>query len=842
MWFLNFQSFGFVEFEKLINKCDYKNAFALVEKLPASGEKTYCKGVLLMHFGALEMAKSQCYQALSISKNDLLNGKIYQMLFDISYFLSDVEQEKIYADSCYYFYKKMYGNNSIYKAQYNINLVRYYNYFRRSDLAEPLGKEALQICNNLPTEKFKIDYPMVFAQYYSSFRNNEKLNYRDNGLIYCDSAIYWHNKIHHGIDNFSKIKLYQIRGMVYLDRNTGSTVNNQWSDGKIWLNKAKTEFDKANKILTKNIGNNHILLSFGNALIGLLHQQQTEYDIALKFYAIAEKNLYPTQYSKQFNSPFIINAMSIYDWQNNCYYSLYLKSSKINHLIDAIIAAKKAEKIYEILLFEGKTLNDYFSHIPYQKLANLYYELYTKTKKSTYLDSSFYYAEKEKIASIIIQKKLANSHPIHSSHQYDFIENEILKNNNYFGETSLFKTSPTKQSIATNTFNLINSVKQLQGKIKDDSTAIVLYSLYNIPVGLLPKTVCFIITKKDFIHKSFELEYQHELKDSIDLLLNSIMSNNINLFKNTSYFAYHSLFAPISTIIPKRINKLQICPISRYRTFPFEVLIENKNSQTFLSQPYLLRKYAISYLISPSLTYSQENNNVKSLFVFNPDFKNGNQSELPFNLKCSKWINTNFSNTKYSRNTLKSDLINGLENNKIIHLATHAVGYDDYTNQSRIYTSDTALFLSEVFALKLKKNPFIVLTCCEADKGNLQYNVGNDNFSRAFTFAGATSVLSTIWSIDDQASAEMMKQFYQNLSNGMDKSIALQQAKLSILNNETLRSASPFYWAASVLTGDISTIDLQVKTNNNWLYFSAIAIVLIVLIVFRKKLFFKMMK
>ena len=187
-------------------------------------------------------------------------------------------------------------------------------------------------------------------------------------------------------------------------------------------------------------------------------------------------------------------------------------------------------------------------------------------------------------------------------------------------------------------------------------------------------------------------------------------------------------------------------------------------------------------------------------------------------------------------------MINGLENNKIIHLATHAVGYDDYTNQSRIYTSDTALFLNEVFGLKLKTNPFVVLTCCEADKGNLQYNVGNDNFSRAFTFAGATSVLSTIWSIDDQASAELMKQFYQNLAKGQDKSIALQQAKLSILNNETLNSASPFYWAASVLTGDISTIDLQAKSNNNWLYFSAIAIILIVSIVFRKKLLFKMMK
>lgn len=838
--FLNFQSFSFVEFEKLINKCQYNQAFSYVDKLPSSAEKIYYEAVLMMHFGALEKSKQHCYKAIASSKNDLLNGKIYQLLFDISYYLTEVENEKIYADSCYYFYKKLYGANSIYKAQYNINLVRYYNYFRRSDLAEPYAEEALRICNNMPKEKFKIDYPMVYAQYYASFRNDPAKASVDSPLVYCDSALYWHDKIYGGIDNFAKIKLYHLKGMVFLDKNTG------FAERKLWILAKKNqllslaEFEKANNIITKNIGNKHILLSFGNAIIGLLHQQQQEYELAMKYYALAENNLYPTESSKNYYTTAIFNVLGIYDWMNSTAFAQYNKTKNVGYLFEAVRIAKKGEIVYETLLSTGAKLNDYFSHIPYPKLASLYYQLCKITNNSFYLDSSYFYAEKEKITEIQLGKIMNVSvNKATAMGEKLLVENEILESNKrYLGTVESLKLK-AKLYNKSNWFANILNVKQLQSKITDDSITILLFTHYNNPVVVEPTVICFAVSKNSFKHTSFQLTRQHALKYSIDSMMMSINSSDFKIFKLTSNLVYKELFSKVRTILSPKSKKLLICPVSRFRNFPFEALIEDTTGNSFVKLNYLVKKFAISYLISPTLTFGSDKKvSNKNIFVFTPDFQNTNQSELPFNLNVSKWLSDRFSNTIFISKTNKRNLLEGINDAGICHLATHASGFDDYTNESRIYTSDTTLLLHEVYNISLQNNPFVVLTCCESDKGNLQFNIGNDNFSRAFSVAGASSVLATLWSIDDQASAEMMKQFYQNLAKGMDKTTALQKAKLYILNNSSLQSAAPFYWGANILTGDISKVDIKENNVNYW-YFAIVlsAILFAILWLLKKKLF-----
>jgi CHAT domain-containing protein len=513
-------------------------------------------------------------------------------------------------------------------------------------------------------------------------------------------------------------------------------------------------------------------------------------------------------------------------------------------LREAVYIARKAEMVYETLLSTGAKLNDYFSHIPYPKLASLYYQLYQITNNSKYLDSSYFYAEKEKITEIQLGKiKNISVNKAIAMNEKLLVENEILKlNNKYSGPVENLNVKATLFKHANWFANILN-IKQLKSRIADDSTTILLFTHYNNPVGVEPTITCFAVSKNSFKHTSYTLTLQHALRYSIDSMMMSITNSDLKLFKLTSNLIYNELFAKAKGIIPITSKKLLICPVSRFRNFPFEVLIEDTLGNSFAKLNYLVKKYAISYLISPTLTYGDEPKITdKNIFVFTPNFQNANQSELPFNLNVSKWLTSTFSNTVFGAKTNKSNLLEGMNNAGMCHLATHASGFDDYTNESRIYTSDEPLMLNEVYKLQLKKNPFIVLTCCESDKGNLQFNVGNDNFSRAFTVAGASSVLATLWSIDDQASAELMKVFYQNLEKGMDKITALQQAKLTILNHPSLQSAAPFYWGASVLTGDVSKVDLHEKPNHYWLYFSVLAIVLLVFIIFRKKLFFKVMK
>jgi CHAT domain-containing protein len=68
-------------------------------------------------------------------------------------------------------------------------------------------------------------------------------------------------------------------------------------------------------------------------------------------------------------------------------------------------------------------------------------------------------------------------------------------------------------------------------------------------------------------------------------------------------------------------------------------------------------------------------------------------------------------------------------------------------------------------------------------------------------YAGAKQVIASLWKVDDRATAELMKYFYQNLlKNNQSPSNALRQAQLQMMKQP--RWKSPYFWAAFVLQGD----------------------------------------
>jgi hypothetical protein len=78
--------------------------------------------------------------------------------------------------------------------------------------------------------------------------------------------------------------------------------------------------------------------------------------------------------------------------------------------------------------------------------------------------------------------------------------------------------------------------------------------------------------------------------------------------------------------------------------------------------------------------------------------------------------------------------------------------------------------------------------------------------ARCFLLAGASSVIKTSWEVNDETSAGIMIRFYRNLSKGMYKSDALQQAKLSHLEQSIPALSDPWYWSAYEILGDNSPV------------------------------------
>lgn len=146
---------------------------------------------------------------------------------------------------------------------------------------------------------------------------------------------------------------------------------------------------------------------------------------------------------------------------------------------------------------------------------------------------------------------------------------------------------------------------------------------------------------------------------------------------------------------------------------------------------------------------------------------------------------------------------------QMIHLATHSVIREKDPALSGLLFSlldaqgnaqDGFLTLTDIANLPLKAD-LVVISACQTADGKLIEGEGPLSFSRAFLLAGARTVIGTQWAVDDKATSELMKLFYEQLlTRHLPPVKALRQAQLQMLKNATYQS--PEHWAAFECYGD----------------------------------------
>ena len=145
---------------------------------------------------------------------------------------------------------------------------------------------------------------------------------------------------------------------------------------------------------------------------------------------------------------------------------------------------------------------------------------------------------------------------------------------------------------------------------------------------------------------------------------------------------------------------------------------------------------------------------------------------------------------------------------RIIHFATHGMMDTRHPEMSGLVLSmfnksgeqeDGYLRLSDIYNLKLSAD-LVVLSSCESALGKDLGSEGINGLPRAFLYAGARTVVASLWKVDDEATVTLMSAFYSRLQRGDDPAQALQGAQLKLLKNTRL--SNPYYWAAFILEGD----------------------------------------
>ena len=113
--------------------------------------------------------------------------------------------------------------------------------------------------------------------------------------------------------------------------------------------------------------------------------------------------------------------------------------------------------------------------------------------------------------------------------------------------------------------------------------------------------------------------------------------------------------------------------------------------------------------------------------------------------------------------------------------------------------SDGILTALEVLSLDLRGTELVVLSACETGLGLVTQAQGVYGLRRSFREAGAEAVLSTLWAVDDDATAALMQRFYNRFMNGERPARALQNTQRELL--ESRQWDDPFYWAPFTMIG-----------------------------------------
>lgn len=394
-----------------------------------------------------------------------------------------------------------------------------------------------------------------------------------------------------------------------------------------------------------------------------------------------------------------------------------------------------------------------------------------------------------------IEIKLKKEFSLLNENELKQLQEELVENNNQLIE--LFEkdrqnTSFTNSSISVD--EVFKHLKKNQGiaSFSEGVEYLYLILLHN------NKKEYYQLSKLDSIRPLIEF-YSRSLSHKEEL----------DIFKEIS----HKLFVEIgSKLKVDGITEWIISPTPQMSTIPFSSLINKEGN-------YLIQDYAFSYVTSNSIYnhLMKEQNYINNAVIICPDYTKNNIDSsnsnfikpLIYSLSEAKNTSKHIPTSKIIRTCTKNTFLNEYKNNDFLHYTGHAILYENDPDLSYLVLSpdDSIKVTSLELSTQSSNAKLIGLSACNTKIGKIR--VGEDIFgmSRAFIQSGATSVVSTLWEVNDRSTSKIFDSFYQKvLHENMDKNTALQQAQIEYLESTEDYLTHPYYWSGIILNGNTKSV------------------------------------
>lgn len=357
----------------------------------------------------------------------------------------------------------------------------------------------------------------------------------------------------------------------------------------------------------------------------------------------------------------------------------------------------------------------------------------------------------------------------------------------------------------------------------------------------------FVVTRESLeVHPLQDAKRLGEEVWTIRKALEESGRRSFSSYVRTAYRLYQELIAPARAGLSQK-RYLLISPDGPLHFLAFEALLtEPEDGRAAADLPYLLRDVSVSYIPSASVlswlsapqSAAIEGSEPSKQFVAFADPVYGPEESQPPAEKPVQGLELRSGSPTQERGlgpvprlagtarevakiatlypSADVELYEGgqateenvkgnpiVENARRLHFATHGVLNERRPELSglrltRTTTDDGILQVHEIYSLNLKAE-LVVLSACDTGSGKEVVGEGLVGMTRAFLYAGAPSIVVSLWQVTDAQAPDFMLRFYNGLNQTRNKAEALREAKLEMIRGREW--AKPYYWAPFILVG-----------------------------------------